>query len=115
MPDPEIPDQLRDIDVTIKRDNALTLIECRIHKNAQDVQWIEKLIGKRLGMRADAVIAVSASGFTRGALAKGSAHGILLRTLRSIIFEITHSSNNVAIAVDPLKRKRPGELSISGF
>lgn len=87
LPDPDNPEQLRQIDVTIKRDDTLTLIECRIHKNPQDVTWIEELVGRRLSLRADAVIAVSASGFTKGAVAKGKAHGILLRTLRSLTEE----------------------------
>ena len=47
IPDPDNPDQPRQIDVTIKRDGKLTLVECRIHKNKQDVKWIEELMGRR--------------------------------------------------------------------
>lgn len=100
LPDPDNPEQLRQIDVTIKRDDTLILIECRIHKDSQDVKWIEELIGKRLSMQADSVIAVSASGFTKGAVAKGQAHGILLRALRSLTEEeICHWGRKTKISL----------------
>ena len=63
IPDPDTPTQQRQIDVSVRRDGSLTLIECRIHKDPQDVKWIEELIGRRLSLKADAVIAVSSSGF----------------------------------------------------
>ena len=75
LPDPDNPSQPRQIDVTIRRDGKLTLVECRIHNDRQDVQWIEELIGRRLSFRADAVIAVSASGFTKGAILKAKSFG----------------------------------------
>ena len=65
----------------IKRAGLLTLVECRRHKSRQDVQWIEELIGRRTSLDAHAVIGVSSSGFTAGALAKASKHGIILRDL----------------------------------
>lgn len=77
--DPDSPEQPRQIDVTVRRDGSLTLIECRLHKEPQDVTWIEELMGRRLSLRADAVIAVSASGFTSTARRKAAAHGIHLR------------------------------------
>ncbi len=84
IPDPDNPDQVRQIDISIKRDGKLTLIECRIHKKAQDVKWIEELIGRRLSLRADAVIAVSNSGFTQGAKQKAKQYGIILRDLQGL-------------------------------
>lgn len=84
LPDPDNPSQPRQIDVSIRRDDALTLVECRIHADSQDVTWIEELIGRRTSLNADAVIAVSASGFTRGAVLKAKAHGIALRDIRSL-------------------------------
>jgi hypothetical protein len=84
VPDPENPDQLRQIDITIARDGRLTHVECRIHKAPQDVNWIEELVGRRASLRADAMIAVSASGFTKGAILKAAAYGIILRTLHSL-------------------------------
>lgn len=87
LPDPDNPSQPRQIDVTIRRDGKLTLVECRVHREKQDVQWIEELIGRRLSFRADAVIAVSASGFTRGAIFKASAFGIILRDFSTLTQE----------------------------
>jgi HJR/Mrr/RecB family endonuclease len=81
IPDPDNPSQPRQIDVTIRRAGTLTLIECRQHKSRQDVQWIEELIGRRISLGAQAVIAVSSSGFTAGARAKASKHGVILRDL----------------------------------
>lgn len=87
VPDPDNPQQPRQIDITIRRDNKLTLVECRIHKKKQDVKWIEELIGRRVSLKADAVIAVSASGFTEGAIAKAKSFGIILRDLLSLTEE----------------------------
>ena len=84
LPDPDNPLQSRQIDITIRREGKLTLVECRIHKEKQDVQWIEELIGRRLSLRADAVIAVSASGFTEGAICKAKAFGIILRDILTL-------------------------------
>jgi hypothetical protein len=81
IPDPDNPQQPRQIDVSIKRGDALTIVECRLHKESQDVKWIEELIGRRLSLRAQSAIAVSASGFTGGAIKKAQAHGIFLRDL----------------------------------
>jgi hypothetical protein len=84
FPDPDNPSQLRQIDITIRRDGKLTLIECREHQFRQDVQWIEELIGRRASLRADAIIAVSSSGFTEGALRKSKTYGIVPRDLREL-------------------------------
>lgn len=87
IPDPDNPNQPRQIDISIRRDNTLTLVECRIHKEKQDVKWIEELIGRRSSLRADAVIAVSASGFTEGAIVKAKTFGIILRDILSLTEE----------------------------
>jgi hypothetical protein len=101
VPDPDNPSQKRQIDVSIRRDDALTLVECRIHSQPQDVTWIEELIGRRSSLEADAVIAVSASGFTRGAVLKGNAHGILLRDMKSLsVDEIRSWGKRTAVSVD---------------
>lgn len=84
VPDPDNLAQQRQIDVTIRRGHHLTLIECRIRKGRQDVKWIEELIGRRASLRAHSVIAVSASGFTRGAIRKARQHQIAVRDLRSL-------------------------------
>ncbi len=87
IPDPDNPSQLRQIDITIRREEQLTLVECRVHKKPQDVKWIEELIGKRISLRADAVLAVSYEGFTKGAIAKARSHGIILRDFKSLTEE----------------------------
>jgi Restriction endonuclease len=79
IPDPDNPDQLRQIDVRLRRDEALTLVECRRHKEPQDVTWIEELMGRRTSLGADAIVAVSASGFTQTAKEKANRYGIILR------------------------------------
>ena len=82
--DPDNPKQSRQIDISINRDGVLTHIECRLHKNRQDVKWIEELIGRRISLQADALIAVSASGFTKGAIKKAKTYGIILRDILSL-------------------------------
>lgn len=84
IPDPDNRIQTRQIDVTINRNGKLTLVECRQHKSRQDVQWIEELIGRRVSLGAQSVIAVSSSGFTAGALAKARGHGIVCRDLQEL-------------------------------
>jgi hypothetical protein len=59
--DPDNPDQLRQIDISIDRAGKKVHVECRIHKEPQDVKWIEELIGRRLSLRVDEIIAVSSS------------------------------------------------------
>jgi hypothetical protein len=91
IPDPDNPGQARQIDITIKRDDELTLVECRLHKERQDVKWVEELIGRKLSLRASAVVAVSASGFTQGAIKKAQAHGVFLRDLNQLTPEEVES------------------------
>lgn len=84
IPDPDNPDQNRQIDISIKNGNELTLVECRIHQEPQDVTWIEELIGRKLSLQADTIIAVSGSGFTKGAIIKAKSFGIILRDLYTL-------------------------------
>jgi hypothetical protein len=84
IPDPDNPKRSRQIDITIKRETSLTLVECRIHSEPQDVKWVEELIGRRASLKASSVIGVSASGFTEGAVLKAKAHGIVLRDLEEL-------------------------------
>lgn len=87
LPDPDNPAQPRQIDISIRREEILTLIECRIHNKPQDVKWIEELIGRRISLQAESVIAVSHSGFTKGAILKAKRHGIILRDLKTLTEE----------------------------
>lgn len=84
IPDPDNPSQLRQIDITVRRETLLTIIECRTSKKRQDVKWIEELIGRRQSLDAQTVIAVASAGFTAGAQRKASRYGIVLRDLRQL-------------------------------
>jgi hypothetical protein len=79
IPDPDNADQLRQIDVLIERDGKRTIIECRHHKRAQDVKWVEEIFGRKTSLRALSAIAVSSSGFTKGAVKKAHSLGVILR------------------------------------
>lgn len=85
--DPDNPKQKRQVDITIKNDDVLTIVECRQHGKAQSVTWVEELIGRKISLRADCVIAVSSSGFTKGAIKKADKYGIILRDLISVSSE----------------------------
>ena len=87
IPDPDNPEQLRQIDITIRRNGIFTIIECRLSKRAQNVKWIEELIGRRQSLRADTIIAVASAGFTTGAKRKAARYGVLLRDLRELSTE----------------------------
>lgn len=87
IPDPDNPNQPRQIDILVRKGDLLNHIECRIHKEKQDVNWIEELIGRRISLNADAVVAVSASGFTSGAIKKAAKYGIILNDLLSLTDE----------------------------
>lgn len=84
MPDPDRPSRSRQIDVEIRRPGCLVHVECRDRGRTQDVAWIEDLIGRRISLKADMVIAVSSSGFTKTAIAKAERHGIILRKLADV-------------------------------
>lgn len=84
IPDPDNPKQGRQIDITIKREGFITHVECRSHKEPQNIKWIEELIGRQISLQADMVIAASDSGFTEGAILKAEKYGIILRDLRQL-------------------------------
>jgi len=100
LPDPDNPKQPRQIDITIRRDRQLALIECRFHRSRQNVKWIEELIGRRVSLGADSVIAVSSSGFTEGAFKKAERFGIILRDFRGLTDdEILNWGRSVALTL----------------
>jgi len=84
IPDIEVPNITRQIDVLLERDGKKVIVECRNHKRPQDIQWVEHLDSKKLSVGADAVIGVSSSGFTSSALKKAEARGVFLRHLEKI-------------------------------
>lgn len=100
IPDPDNPEQLRQIDVTIRRNGELTIIECRLSRRRQDVKWIEELIGRRQSLGAQEVIAVASAGFTAGARRKAARYGVLLRDLKQLSDdEIASWGRRVALTI----------------
>jgi hypothetical protein len=100
IPDPDNPFQQRQIDITIRRDGKLTHVECRDHQSRQDVQWVEELMGRRQSLKGHAIIGVSSSGFTTGALNKAKAHGVILRDLRQLTdLEVKSWGGRVAVTL----------------
>lgn len=98
--DPDNAEQHRQIDISIKREGKLTLVECRHHHACQDVKWIEELIGRRISLGADSVVAVSSSGFTRGAVHKAARFGVILRDVQELAdAEIRSWGRTVALTV----------------
>lgn len=81
VPDPDNPEQARQVDVLVTRGDEMTLIECRHHSRAQDVKWVEELYGRKVSLNATQIIGVSSSGFTVGAIAKAARLGVFLREL----------------------------------
>ncbi|ARS34324.1 restriction endonuclease [Pontibacter actiniarum] len=81
IPDPDNPKQLRQIDILISSKGLKKYIECRIHNKPQDVKWIEYLHGEKASLNLEEIVAVSASGFTEGAIKKAKRFGIELKTL----------------------------------
>lgn len=84
FPDPDNPAQLRQVDISIRRPDSLTIVECRYHSRPQDVKWVEELYGRRVSLNATSVIGISSSGFTKGALEKARRLGVFLRTLTEL-------------------------------
>lgn len=84
IPDPHVPGHTRQIDITIRRGGWVTFVECRDHKTPQDVTWIEELYGRKNLIGANAIMAVSSSGFTSTAKIYAERFGIFLRELNKI-------------------------------
>jgi hypothetical protein len=84
VPDPHVPGRTRQIYITIKRGGWTTFIECRDHQSPQDVNWIEELYGRKSLIGANAIMAVSSSGFTSTAKAYAKHAGVFLRELNAV-------------------------------
>jgi hypothetical protein len=87
FPDPDNPSQLRQVDISIRGQQRLTIVECRLHRRKQDVKWIEELHGRKISLNAEAIIGVSSSGFTTGAIEKARRLGVFLRSLSALTDE----------------------------
>ena len=75
----------REIDVSVRFSQGthdfLVIFECRDRKARAGVEWIEQLANKSRSVRADKVIAVSSSGFTKNATIKAKEYNIECRTV----------------------------------
>lgn len=73
------------IETTIGQHVVLIAIECRDHKRPADIDWIDALIGKYRDLPVEKKVAVSRSGFTRGAIEKARQVNITTVTLEDAI------------------------------
>lgn len=79
IPDPDSPGNPRQIDVLITdAAGKRTSVECRERGGAQCVMWIEELVGRKLSLGLDGMIAVSVKGFSVLARIKAARYGIVL-------------------------------------
>ncbi len=82
----EYPDSsLREVDTLIEGHVAghpvRVAVECRDHARPQGKEWIDQLCGKYRDLDVSEVVAVSRSGFTKGARQKAQQVGVRLYTL----------------------------------
>jgi len=84
IPDPDNPEQSRQIDITVRRNDEIIHIECRHHKAKQNSKWIEELLGRKISLEATIMIGVSSSGFSEGAIKKAKRYGIFLCNLSQL-------------------------------
>jgi len=81
----------REIDVSVRfrkgSHDFLIIFECRDRSRKNGPDWIEQIVQKTRDLGANKVVAVSASGFTKGAIEKAKHHGIILRTIKEISSE----------------------------
>jgi hypothetical protein len=77
-------------------------LECRDRNRADDLTWIDGLIGKYMNLEVDRVIAVSSSGFSDSAVLKAKACNIEIRTIREIK-EINWNNELIKIGMCDLK------------
>lgn len=108
----------REIDILITGENYKVLVECRAHKRKQDVQWIDALDGKSRSLGINKVIAISESGFTKGALKEASARKIETMTLSEAENINWHSKIlsilKVVLCYDEIMIKEVGLISEGG-
>jgi hypothetical protein len=80
--------KMREVDASIRYKlgtaSVLITIECRKRGRKADDTWLEQLATKRAKLGAAMTIAVSATGFSKSAIATAGAHGIELRTLSEV-------------------------------
>lgn len=72
------------IEAALGRHRLLLAIECRDHRRPATKEWINELVGKYAVLPVDKVIAVSRSGFTRGAKQRAVGGKVVLSTMRAV-------------------------------
>ena len=81
----QVAERKREVDLSLRGNfgthQILIIIECRDHGRRQGTPWIEQLYQKTKDLRANAVVAISSSGFSGPAMIKAEKFGIELRTL----------------------------------
>lgn len=75
---------MRQVDILVRQGDKNLHYECRHHAGVQDVKWIEELIGRKLSLRVDEMIAVSSSGFSAPAIAKARTFSIGMLDMRDV-------------------------------
>lgn len=91
----QVTHQLREVDIliesTVGTSSISIILECRDRKAKQGTIWIEQLYSKLRDLKADKIIAVSSSGFSRPALEKANRYGIETRSFGEIDISIIES------------------------
>jgi len=81
----------REVDVSVRflkgSHNFLIIFECRDRSRKNGPDWIEQIVQKTRDLGANKVVAVSASGFTKGAIEKAKHNDVILRTIEEISSE----------------------------
>lgn len=76
---------MREVDISLKYDDGLEskliFIECRNRHRAQNTDWVDGVIGKKLDIGANGAIIVSSSRFSQGAINNALNNNIKIRTL----------------------------------
>jgi|GEM_PF-3449195 len=89
----KVAKELREVDLSVKfrkgTHDFLIIFECRDRGRKNGPDWIEHILQKTRDLGSNKVIAVSSSGFTKGAIEKAKHYDIILRTIEEI------SSNDI--------------------
>ncbi len=77
---------LRRIDVTVRQSvsaySILIAIDCKRHRRKVDVGYVAAFADQAKDVQASRAVLISNTGFTKGALAIGKVHDVVLQTLR---------------------------------
>jgi predicted metal-binding protein len=96
IPDPDSPDNPRQIDILIEKNDKKTHVECRFRKKPQSSNWVEELYGRKTSLKVDSIIGVSVSGFYKPAIVKARSLGVIIRDFKSITDDEIRSWGNFA-------------------